>query len=250
LENMKITTLALEGRYPVDLAEEARVLLRRLPPEHLIGISRITVSGTRPLDEVAGADVLGQYFEAYDGEPAFIMIYPEEMSREVPLLLRPFAVVWRVLLAETLYHEIGHHYQRFTHGIRKPAQENHAETYGLRHARAAFPRVYRLLDLWERARSRVRRTRLWWLERRRALGRLAAPGLYELGRLHWEEDDWSRVVSVWEEALALDPGFSPAREWLPRARRRLRAQARRHAAPGGLRNRVQRRPARSGRRGR
>ncbi len=245
---MKITTLALDRRYPVDLAEEARGLLRLVPPEHLVGISRITVSGSRPLDEMAGEEVLGQYFEAYDGEPAFIMIYPQEMAREVPFLLRPFPVVWRVLLAETLFHEVGHHYQRFTHGIRKPAQENHAESYGLRHARAAFPGVYRVLDQWDRVRRVVRRMRLWGLERKRALGLASAPILYELGRLYWEEEDWSRVVAVWEEALALDPGFAPISEWLPRARRRHRVQSRKHLAAGGVRRRAQRRPARSGHR--
>ncbi len=232
---MKITTLALTRRYPVDLVQVVRDLLRRVPAEHVVGISRITLSGARPLDEASGEEVLGQYFEACDGEPAFIMLYPEEIAGEVPFLLRRSALAWRVLLAETLYHEVGHHYQRFTHGIRKTAQEDHAEGYGLRHARRVFPRVYRVLDGWRRVRAGLRRLRLAALELRRGMGLASAAELYEMGRLYWEAESWGRVVEAWEAALARDPGHVAAREWLPRARRRLRLEARRRAAQGWAR---------------
>ncbi len=243
---MKITMLALTRPYPVDFAAELRRLLRRLPPEHLAGLSRIVVSGGRPLDERHGEEILGQYFEAYEGEPAFIMLYPEEMAGDLPSFLRKVPTVWRVVLAETLYHEVGHHYQRFTHGIRKPAQEDHAESYGLRHARAAFPAVYRFLDGWRRLRTRVRRVQRWWLERQRNWGRASAASLYELGRIHWEGRDWLRVIEAWEGALALDPGYAVAVEWLPRARRRLQIESRR--SRGGIRPARRRRPRRRRRR--
>ena len=48
---MKITTLDLNRRYPIDLVETVRALLRHLPPEHYAGISRITLSGGAPLEE-------------------------------------------------------------------------------------------------------------------------------------------------------------------------------------------------------
>ena len=221
---MRITTLGLTRRYPIDFPSAVRELLRRLPPEHLVGISRITISGGPPLDEDRGNEVLGQYFEAYDGEPAFILLYPEEMAKEVPFFLRPFPLVWRVLLAETLFHEVGHHYQRFTHGIRKPAQEGHAEGYGLRHARAAFPVVYRGLDLWNDIRAQAARLKLRWLELRRAWGWVSAEGLYELGRMYWMQGNWNEVVEAWEGALRVDPQYPVVRRWLPRAKRRLQRE--------------------------
>jgi hypothetical protein len=238
---MKITTLDITRRYPVDLVETARGLLRHLPPEHYAGISRITLSGGAPLDERAEEEILGQYFEAYEGEPAFIMLYPEEMAREVPKFLRPFPLVWRVLLAETLYHEVGHHYQRFTHGIRKPVQEDHAEGYGKRYARSRYPGVYRMLQGWKWLHHRTNRVRARWIEVRRRRGRVSAADLYELGRIYWEDRKWFQVVSAWEEALERDPQYTEAREWLPRARRLLHAEARRRAARSGRRKAARRR---------
>jgi hypothetical protein len=235
---MKISSLGLDRTYPVDLADTVRVLLRRLPPEHVMGLARITISGGAPLDEAAGSDVLGQYFEAYEGEPAFIMLYPEEMAKEVPCFVRRVPLVWRVLVAETLFHEVGHHYQRFTHGIRKPAQEDHAENYGLRYAQAAFPLVYRLLRVWHGVKRVARRGKLWWLERRRAWGWVTAEELYELGRMHWECGNWNRVVEAWEGALNVDPEYAVAREWLPRARWRLQNERRRQTRLRGLRSRA------------
>ncbi len=234
---MKITTLGLDRTYPVDFEDTVRALLRRLPPEHVLGLGRITISGGRPLDEAADSEILGQYFEAYDGEPAFIMIYPEEMAKEVPFFVRRIPLVWRVLVAETLFHEVGHHYQRFTHGIRKPAQEDHAENYGLLHAKAAFPFVYRVVHMWQTAKRAVRRAKLWWLERRRAWGWVNAEGLYELGRMYWERGNWHLVVDAWEGALTVDPEYAVVREWLPRARRRLMNERRRQMRRRGARGR-------------
>ena len=241
---MKITTLDLTRRYPVDLVETTRGLLRHLPPEHYAGILRITLAGGSPLDEREGEEILGQYFEAYEGEPAFVMLYPEEMAREVPMFLRPFPLVWRVLLAETLYHEIGHHYQRFTHGIRKPAQEDHAEAYGKRYARSRYPGVYRMLQGWKWVHRRTNRLRARWMEARRRRGGLSASDLYELGRIYWEERRWGLVVSAWEEALARDPQHEQTRDWLPRAKRILHAETRRRAARKSRRRQAARRRGR------
>ena len=47
------------------------------------------------------------------------MLYLDTMRREAPVFLRRFETTWKILIPQTLYHEIGHHYQHFTHGIAK-----------------------------------------------------------------------------------------------------------------------------------
>ncbi len=142
---MKIFTSGLKPHHRLDYPKMVREILRVIPPEHTAGIAYITVSGDPPLDD--DNDVLGQYYERYEGEPAVIVLYLEVMRRETPRLLHPFPITWKILLAQTLFHEIGHHYQRFSHGIGGARQEDHAEAYGDRYAREAFPNWYRLIDV-------------------------------------------------------------------------------------------------------
>ena len=223
---MKIFTSGLKPHHRLDYPKMVREILRVIPPEHTAGIAYITVSGDPPLDD--DNDVLGQYYERYEGEPAVIVLYLEVMRRETPRLLHPFPITWKILLAQTLFHEIGHHYQRFSHGIGGARQEDHAEAYGDRYAREAFPNWYRLIDAFEGWRMRWNRVMIAGLERR---ARLAPTPLvyFRLGRRYWEEEEWSKVVAAWEKALALDPKATPAREWLPRARAQL-ARAHRRAS--------------------
>lgn len=221
---MKIFTSGLKGLHRFDYVRMVKEILRVIPPEHTAGIAYVTVSGDPPLDD--DTDVLGQYYERYEGEPAVIVLYLEVMRRETPRLLRPFSITWKILLAQTLFHEIGHHYQRFSHGIGGPRQEDHAEAYGDRYAREAFPLWYRLIDGFDGWLARWNRLMIGWL-RWRLRWRPEARLYFRLGRRYWEEEQWARVVEAWERAVALDPTGTPAREWLPRARVQLARELRR-----------------------
>jgi hypothetical protein len=199
---VRIVTSGLRPHHRFDYPRMIRDLLVHVPPEHLGGISGITVSGDRPLDD--GDDVLGQYYEKYESDPAVIVLYLETMRREVPRPLLPFPITWRILLAQTLFHEIGHHYQRFSHGIAKQRQEEHAEAYGMRLTRKAFPGWMRLVDRAVAVRARWNRLMI------RLLGvgvrlRPTAALHEELGRRAWNEGDWDRVILHWEEALRMGP---------------------------------------------
>ena len=134
-----------------------------------------------------------------------IVLYLEPMKREAPAWLRRLAITWKVLIAQTLFHEIGHHYQRFSHGIAKTRQEDHAELYGDRLSRQAFPTAYWFIDRWLPWSHRLNRLMIGLLRLEARFFPLARTH-YEIGRRAWNEGDWDRVVEHWEESLRLDPG--------------------------------------------
>src|SRR6185503_5832912 len=143
-------------------------------------------------------------FERYEGEPAVIVLYLETMKRETPALLRLFPITWKILIAQTLFHEVGHHYQRFSHGIAKTRQEDHAENYGDVHARRLFPSAYRLIDLSRRIRG------IWSSASIGSLGlinrlRPSAGNHYRIARHYWDYEEWGMVVIHMEKALEIDP---------------------------------------------
>lgn len=229
---MKVFTSGLKPDHKLDYRKIVNDLLKGIPPEHVAGIAYVTVSGDRPLDD--DDEVLGQYFERYESEPAVIVLYLETMKREAPALFRLFPITWKILLAQTLFHEIGHHYQRFSHGIAKTRQEDHAENYGDVYTRRAFPGWFRWID-------RVERVRLGW--NRTAIGILSglvrlvprASIHYRLARRHWLEEEWGLVVNHIEKALVLDPSFEPALKALPQARAKWARVTRRASSAAAYR---------------
>lgn len=222
---MRIITSGLKKHHRLDYVGIVRDLLHHLPPEHLLGISHITVSGDRPLDD--DDDVLGQYFERYEQDPAGIVLYLETMKREAPAWLRLFPVTWRVLIAQTLYHEIAHHYQRFSHGIAKQRQEDHAEMYGDRYTRQAVPGWFRFMAVTRPIRHAWRHLVIVWLRLKVGLFPLASTH-YDLGRLYWEDEDWDRAIERFEAALRIHPRARGVEQALREARWRRSREHRRH----------------------
>ncbi len=41
---------------------------------------------------------------------------------------------------------------------------------------------------------------------------------YDLGVTYWNLEDWDAVIDAWEECLNINPDYSEAKEWLPKAR--------------------------------
>jgi hypothetical protein len=212
---MKVHVSGVGPAHNLDYKAVVNDLLRHVPPEHLAGIAYVTVSGDKPLDD--DDDVLGQYFERYEGEPAVIVLYLETMRREVPWYLRRFPITWKILIAQTLFHEVGHHYQRFSHGIAKGRQEDHAENYGDYYSRKAFPGWYRLIDRMDGLRELWNRAMIHCLSLETRLVP-SARAHYKLGRRYWSQEEWGLVITHMEQALELDPTYEPARHVLPQAK--------------------------------
>lgn len=104
-------------------------LLEFIPPEHLVGLDRIVI-----LDEARSADkkkkpVRGQYVPKKGREPAYIEIAIRNVFKGMPKVFFILPFMTNFMFANVLYHEIGHHYARLTHGITTQKQEMFANKY-------------------------------------------------------------------------------------------------------------------------
>ncbi len=112
-------------------------VLSLVPPEHLAGLSRIVVTNELKRGKES---VNGLYYRKHGGEEAEIHL--NNLAADVPWCFRGLTVVRRPYIADTLLHEIGHHYQASRHGYKKEIIEDHADYYARRLARKLLP--YRL----------------------------------------------------------------------------------------------------------
>ena len=117
--------------------------LKYVPEDHLINLQKIEVIFSDYRNFNSGAYYLGNL----EHSMPTIVICPAVLFEKMPRLLffiLPF--IPKFLLASALYHEIGHHYQRLSHGIKKDKWESNAENYSRIMMKKAF-NSYRLLLL-------------------------------------------------------------------------------------------------------
>jgi len=202
----------LQAMLPYDFAKGIERLLSEVPPEHLLGIEKILVLATPTQRGYEPAS--GLYVHRSRTQPARIELFVENIYR-VPfrrlVLLMPVLPTW--LLGRALYHEIGHHYQQFTHGVSKSAAEGHADLYGDRALRRYVTRSLRpwapclalLVPLYRL---------LYWLTHRREIREceravrqdpLALPRLRRLGELYYKGRFFAEAQAVWRRVLAERP---------------------------------------------
>jgi len=141
----------------MDLSKAIRKLLRHIPNEHLIGLSSITfMDDFDHKNDQNLVDAAGLYYRSYNMDPAYIElsisgIYGNPSSKRCLMPL-----IGRFYLAKILFHEIGHHYRHFTHGISQKENEKFANKYSkeftkkaLRHWRILKP--FKPLIAWVRS---------------------------------------------------------------------------------------------------
>lgn len=125
-----------ETRLPFDVDATIHKLITVVPREHLVGLDIIIL-----VDQVThkrGKNAAGIYQQKHGHEPATIQIGLKTIYRGLPRIFPFLPFVNKFLLARTLYHEIGHHYQRLVHGVKKKDAEQFAENYSLQMQRKAF----------------------------------------------------------------------------------------------------------------
>ena len=88
------------------------------------------------LDQVAGL-----YHPAWKGELAWIELFIDQILDGCPRWVLRFPVVRDTMLAQTLFHEIGHHIHK-TQAPVHDEQEDVADAWTRRLGRQYFPRVY------------------------------------------------------------------------------------------------------------
>jgi hypothetical protein len=71
----------------------------------------------------------GLYWHKKGRELARIEIALSAIYKGVPKIIFFFPFVAKFMLANVLFHEIGHHYQQYVHGITKKDEEYFAEKY-------------------------------------------------------------------------------------------------------------------------
>ena len=112
-------------------------LLKVVPNEHLLGLGSISIIDKFTVKKDKGA--WGIYRQKYGLEKARIEIAVEYLYNfKKPYMLRYFPVPGKVYLAGVLYHEIGHHYVHFTHGISEKDEEKFADQYAKEMCLKAF----------------------------------------------------------------------------------------------------------------
>jgi hypothetical protein len=135
--NIKIEMLIKKIRGNLDIEKLLGSYLKQIPVGHLVGLERIVV-----VDEIAhikNTKARGLYHKKDHHEPATIEIALDSVYKGMPKIIYYIPFIPKFLLANTLYHEIGHHYQtRLTHGIRKTEQEAFAETYTKKMLKTTF----------------------------------------------------------------------------------------------------------------
>jgi len=121
---------------PINIEKLISKLLIKVPQEHLVGLDSIALVDqlTYKKNQKAG----GLYWPRKGHEPARIELAIDTIYRGVPRFVFFLPFVAKFMLAAVLFHEIGHHYQYFTHGVSKKTEQNFAAKYKKRMLKKTF----------------------------------------------------------------------------------------------------------------
>lgn len=123
--------IQIEKRYkvriPIDIGNLIRKLLNKIPKEHLYGLGTIIL--VNQLTHKRNQKSEGLYWQRKGEAPAKIEIAVDTIYKGMPSFIFYLPFIAKFMLADVLYHEIGHHYQYSIHGITNKAGDNFAEKY-------------------------------------------------------------------------------------------------------------------------
>jgi len=119
---------SVKEKYRFDIEKDIREALQVVPLQHLTKLSKIIVQYEPPQHN---ANAMGSYFGNREGarEPYILLCAKNLMScfpHHLPIVSK---LAYILYLRDTLYHEIGHHHQRLTHGVKKERWEENAKAY-------------------------------------------------------------------------------------------------------------------------
>jgi hypothetical protein len=109
---------------PVDVREIVERLVMSVPERHLAGLGSIVLTTTTASNRSfrrrkvkhrgrkrSKLESNGSYQPAWPGHPAFIQLYVNNILAQYPRPASRISFIRELLLANTLFHEIGHHIQ-------------------------------------------------------------------------------------------------------------------------------------------
>jgi hypothetical protein len=121
---------------PINIEKLIQKLLIEVPKEHLIGLDAITL--VDHLTYKGNKKSSGLYWPRKGHEQAKIELAVNTIYSSMPRFVFFLPFVAKFMLAAVLYHEIGHHYQYFTHGVTRKAEQNFADKYKKRMLKKTF----------------------------------------------------------------------------------------------------------------
>lgn len=119
----------VKSKIPFNFENSIKKLIKIIPYEHIMNLKEIKVIWICQNKKQGQAH--GLYYGDREGSPApIIILCVGNILKGVPKIVY-YLMPWvpELLLSDTLYHEIGHHYQRVSHGYKKEEWEKHAEQY-------------------------------------------------------------------------------------------------------------------------
>jgi len=138
---------------PSWLRHAVECLLSTVPPGYLLSLSKVVLTDSASIRKGKTQRIKGQkyvarecrgfYLAATERWPASLTVVVDNVFRGTPSYALRIPVVREILLAGTLYHEIGHHLER-TIGAPARAGEAAAEAWSKRLSRQHLWRRHRL----------------------------------------------------------------------------------------------------------
>jgi len=111
-----------------NVSKRLKKLIHVIPKKHLFGLEKIII--VDQIKEKKKRGVGGIYRRKSKEHPCSIELALGTIYKGMPKILFLLPFVSDFILANVLYHEIGHHFQKaFSHGIGKNKQEYFAEIY-------------------------------------------------------------------------------------------------------------------------
>jgi hypothetical protein len=124
-------SIKIENQYkegvPINIEKTVNNLLIKVPKEQLVGLDTIVI--VNKVTHKRGRKADGLYWPKIGSESARIEIAIGEIYKGMPRFVFFLPFIAKFMLADVLFHEIGHHYQSFTHNLKKEEWENFATKY-------------------------------------------------------------------------------------------------------------------------
>jgi hypothetical protein len=162
---------------PCDARTSVAELLDTVSSERLVGLGQVVLTNSAALSgarkrarsrsrgrKARHSEVAGLYHGAWRGQPAWIEIFVDKSLAGPPRWLLKVRLLRNLLLADTLFHELGHH----IHKVQRPEhreQEDVADDWGRRLSREYVRREHPIA--WAILRPVARLVR-WWRQRTRS----------------------------------------------------------------------------------
>ncbi|MFH1202580.1 MAG: hypothetical protein V1674_06835 [Candidatus Omnitrophota bacterium] len=147
---MIIEIINLDKSIKFNFRKNIEELLKFVPQEDLYKINKITIIDY-PVERNV-KDAAGLYYGYQNAKNIEIVLNVSGMFYKMPrIFFIIFPIIPKLLLATTLFHEIGHHVQRIGHGYKKEGWEKTAEQYSKEITKKVFltSRLFKALKLFK-----------------------------------------------------------------------------------------------------